>query len=119
MVIVKLTKKSVYYCGKTRFLPGVNKVEEADLAKLKEHPSFMKKVELGWIVIQENKKLEDIKKSPAEMKALIKETLDVAELEDIIANDARVDVKKAAQKQLDYIHAQEVKPSDSSDKDNA
>lgn len=123
MIAIENKKACVYTAEVGEMSPivlraGMNTVSESDYEKLKAHPGFLRKSELGWFEVLENETFEDITADAKKYKGYIKSLYNVEELKRIVKEDDRKDVVKVAQAQLDTINNQPKKSTDVTKLDN-
>lgn len=88
------------------FIPGANELSEAEAAVVTKHPTY--KECLGTkvleVVSRSKHTIVDMELAPA--LKLVKEMLNRAELEDILENDHREQIRSAVKTQLDKIRTE-------------
>lgn len=108
MALVNYTGKNVFGTmlaeGEIiRLMPGINEVEDESLKRMKEHPLFQSRLNLGLVQIMQENLEKDGKRSVNEMLKNIPQIFDTKLLKKIIETDGRERVIQAARDQLDLI----------------
>ena len=98
MVKIRYNRFNLFECCGVKFLPGLNHVDDSDYGKVKNHQTFVDKLEKGLFEIHGEVKRQS-------KKSLIKDIGDLYDMSELrkLAKDKRKDVAEAAQNQIDLI----------------